>query len=54
MSYFQGQVTDDIKGHLGRDAYEFYLCGKHEMIRDATLLVDVHFSKSHVHTEIFY
>lgn len=54
QNFFNGRVTDYIKAHLHHGSYEFYLCGRSEMIRDVTLQVDDHFSDSHVHTEIFY
>ena len=53
-NYFKGRITDYIKAHLEQDSYEFYLCGRSEMVRDVTLLVDDHFPGSYVHTEIFY
>jgi ferredoxin-NADP reductase len=51
---FQGRVTDYLRQHLPVQAYDFYLCGRSEMIRDATLLIDNRFSGSHIYTEIFY
>jgi benzoate/toluate 1,2-dioxygenase reductase subunit len=52
--FFQGRVTDYIRKKLPPAAYDFYLCGRREMIRDVTLLVDDLFSASLVYTEIFY
>ena len=39
---------------LARRAYDFYLCGREEMIRDVTLLVDEAFPGSRVYAEIFF
>jgi ferredoxin-NADP reductase len=50
---FAGRVTDYLKDRLERDDYDFYLCGRSEMIRDATLLVDEHFPGSRVYAESF-
>ena len=50
---FAGRVTDYLKDRLERDVYDFYLCGRSEMIRDATLLVDEHFPGSLVYAESF-
>ena len=51
---FNGKVTDYLKRRLPPGTYDFYLCGRHEMIRDATLLVDERFPDSLVYTEMFY
>ena len=53
-SCFQGRVTEYIKNELPRKAYDFYLCGRGEMVRDVTLLVDDLFPDSLVYSEIFY
>jgi benzoate/toluate 1,2-dioxygenase reductase subunit len=37
-----------------RGLYDFYLCGRREMIRDVTFLVDEKFSGSLIFTETFY
>jgi NAD(P)H-flavin reductase len=50
---FVGRVTDYLKDRLERDVYDFYLCGRSEMIRDATLLVDECFPGSRVYAESF-
>ena len=52
--YFQGRVTDYLQTHLAPGLYDFYLCGRREMIRDVTLLVDEKFSGSYIYSEIFY
>ena len=51
---FLGRVTAYIERELPRGAYDFYLCGREEMIRDATLLVDEVFPGSRVYSEIFF
>jgi len=53
-SVYAGKVTGYIKNHLERRAYDFYLCGRQDMVRDVTLLADEHFPASHVYTEVFY
>lgn len=52
--YFTGHVTDWAREHLSSGAYDFYLCGRREMIRDVTLLADERFPGSLVHTEVFH
>jgi NAD(P)H-flavin reductase len=51
---FKGWVTDYLQMHLPPGSYDFYLCGRSEMIRDVTLLIDDRFQGSLVYTEIFY
>jgi ferredoxin-NADP reductase len=51
---FQGKVTEYLERLLPSGAYDFYLCGRREMIRDATLLIDERFSDSLVYTEMFF
>jgi len=53
-THFAGWVTDYIRNLLPPRAYDFYLCGRQDMIRDATLLIDERFPGSLVYTEIFY
>jgi len=53
-TYFRGRVTDYLQMHLPPDSYDFYLCGRSEMIRDITLLVDELFEGSNIYTETFY
>ena len=52
--YFQGRVTDYLRKNLAAGLYDFYLCGRREMIRDVTLLVDEKFPGSFLFTETFY
>ena len=42
-----------LEAHLPSGAYDFYLCGKGEMIRDLIHLVDQKFPDSLVYTEPF-
>jgi benzoate/toluate 1,2-dioxygenase reductase component len=51
---FLGRLTQFIRNRLPPRPYDFYLCGRQEMIRDAILLVDDHFPGSHVYTEVFF
>ena len=51
---FSGRVTDYIRNRLPPRTYDFYLCGRQDMIRDVTLLVDERFDGSLVYSEIFY
>ena len=48
-----GRVTDYLADRLERDVYDFYLCGRSEMIRDATLLIDDRFPGSRIYAESF-
>lgn len=52
--YFRGRVTDYLRKNLAAGLYDFYLCGRREMIRDVTLLVDEKFPGSFLFTETFY
>ena len=51
---FQGNVTQYLEQHFEPNAYDFYLCGGREMVRDVTLLIDERFPGSLVYTELFY
>jgi len=51
---FSGRVTAYLETNLPRRDYDFYLCGREEMIRDVTLLVDEAFPGSRVYAEIFF
>jgi len=51
---FAGRVTEYLEGHLPSGAYDFYLCGRGEMIRDVMHLVDQKFPDSLVYTEPFF
>lgn len=52
--YFQGTVTQYLAQPLKSGSYDFYLCGRREMIRDVTHLIDERFPESLVYTELFY
>ena len=52
--YFQGTVTQYLARQFKSGSYDFYLCGRREMIRDVTLLIDERFPNSLVYTELFY
>lgn len=51
---FQGRVSDYIRKYLPRTEHDFYLCGRDEMVRDVTQLVDDYFPGSRVFSEVFY
>ena len=51
---FKGRVTDYLQQELAPGNYDFYLCGRREMIRDVTMLVDDQFEGSFIYTETFY
>jgi benzoate/toluate 1,2-dioxygenase reductase component len=51
---FAGRVTGYLADHLSSGAYDFYLCGNANMIKDVILLVDQRFPDSRVYTETFY
>ena len=54
VDYFSGRVTEYLQKHLAPGAYDFYLCGRSEMIRDATLLIDEKFPGSFIYTEQYF
>jgi benzoate/toluate 1,2-dioxygenase reductase subunit len=51
---FRGRVSQYLAKHLPPGNYDFYVCGRQEMIRDVTLLVDARFPSSLLYTEVFY
>jgi benzoate/toluate 1,2-dioxygenase reductase subunit len=51
---FAGRVTSWTETMLAPGAYDFYLCGRREMVRDMTIIVDARFPGSLVRTEIFF
>jgi len=51
---YQGRVTGWMETHLLSGVYDFYLCGRIEMIRDATHLIDRRFPGSMVYSEQFF
>jgi NAD(P)H-flavin reductase len=52
--YFHGRVTDYLQAQLPAAEYDFYLCGRREMIREVTWLVDERFGGSLIYSEQFY
>jgi len=52
--YFPGRVTEYLQKQLPPAKYDFYLCGRLEMIREVTWLVDEQFSGSLIYSEQFY
>jgi ferredoxin-NADP reductase len=54
VAHHAGRVTGYIENHLPRRACDFYLCGRQDMIRDVTLLIDEEFQGSLVYSEVFY
>jgi benzoate/toluate 1,2-dioxygenase reductase component len=51
---FPGRLTRFLSEVLAPGLYDFYLSGRREMIRDATLIVDERHRGSFVYTEIFW
>jgi ferredoxin-NADP reductase len=51
---FAGRVTRYLERQVPPGACDFYLCGRSEMIRDVTWLVDDRFPGSRVYSEIFF
>jgi ferredoxin-NADP reductase len=51
---FAGRVTDYLAGRLAPGAFDFYACGRRDMVRDVTLLADERFPGSLVFSETFY
>ena len=51
---FAGRVTRHLERQVPPGAFDFYLCGRREMIRDVTWLIDDRFCGSRVYSEIFY
>lgn len=50
---FHGRVTAYLETVLPHDLYNFYLCGRNTMIREATALIDDQFAGSRVYIENF-
>lgn len=51
---YAGRVTDYLERELPPGRYDAYLCGRGEMVRDATLLLDERFPDSRVFSETFF
>lgn len=53
-AHFQGRVGDGLLAGWPPGDYDFYLCGRGEMIRDLLDIIDSRYEGAHVHTERFY
>ena len=51
---FNGRVTAYLETRLAPGDYDFYLCGRGEMVRDAMRIIDRRFPSSRVFTETFF
>ncbi len=51
---FAGYVTAYLENQLAFGDYDFYLCGRGEMVRDAVRIIDRRFPSSRVFTETFF
>jgi len=51
---FEGRVTRYLRSRLEPQVYDFYLSGRGDMIREATLIADERFPGSSVYAEPFY
>lgn len=51
---FHGRVTTFLGQQLKPGVYDFYLCGRGEMIRDAMRIIDLKFGRSRVFTELYF
>ena len=50
----RGEISTCLQKNLLPNAYDFYLCGHRQMIREVTLLVDEIYPGSRVYREVFY
>jgi benzoate/toluate 1,2-dioxygenase reductase component len=50
---FSGHVTDYLEQQLQPGTYDFYVCGRRSMIRDATAIIDERFSASRLFIETY-
>ena len=51
---FQGRVTAYLETRLPIGDYDFYLCGRGEMVRDAMRIIDRRYPAARVFTETFF
>lgn len=51
---FAGRVTHYLQNDLSAGEYDFYLCGRGEMVRDAMAVIDRRFERARVYTETFF
>jgi benzoate/toluate 1,2-dioxygenase reductase subunit len=52
--FFAGRVTGFLERRLETGLYDFYLCGRSDMIGDAMDIIDSRFGGSRVFSEIFF
>lgn len=50
---FSGRVTRYLERQLKSGTYDFYLCGRRSMIRDATVIIDDRFGDSRLFVETY-
>jgi benzoate/toluate 1,2-dioxygenase reductase subunit len=50
---FSGRVTRYLEQQLKPGTYDFYLCGRRSMIRDATAIIDDRFGDSRLFVETY-
>lgn len=53
-AFYAGYVTTFIEQSLPQGTYDFYLCGKWDMIREATHAIDNRFPDANIYSEGFY
>ena len=53
-THYRGTVREYIRHRLEPGAYDFYLCGREQMIHDVTHLVDEQFEGSRLFVEVFF
>lgn len=51
IEVYAGRVTDYLKSELAPGTYDFYLCGRRDMIKDATAVIDGRFGDSRLFIE---
>ena len=54
QDFFGGRVTRFLEQQLPQGAYDFYLCGRGEMLRDAMGIIDRRFAGARVFSELFF
>ena len=52
--HYDGRVTGFLEHRLPDGHYDFYLCGRSEMLRDATRIIDRRFEGSRIFSELFF
>ena len=52
--FWRGRVTAYLEKALKKEIFDFYLCGKGEMVRDAIRIIDMKFPGSRVFMETFF